>query len=143
MQLLAASFLNTAIISILVYSKSPVALPLLQRFSILNGDFEVPTHSCAHGTHAQPAEPCLLTIAVHVCALLWRWHAVQDFTSQWYSNVGVAIVATVAIQVVTMHALPVFNSYVRFPIRRACCRNRAVTQRDLVRHASHCLSQRA
>lgn len=59
---------------------------------------------------------------------------VQDFTSQWYSNVGVAIVATVAIQVITMHGRPIFNSYIRFPLRRVCCKNRAVTQRDLVHH---------
>ena len=55
-QLLVASFMNTALIAILVYSKSPVSLPVLQRFSILDGEY-------------------------------------TEFSSEWYSTVGVAIVA--------------------------------------------------
>lgn len=48
--------MNTALIAILVYSKSPVSLPVLQRFSILDGEY-------------------------------------TEFSSEWYSTVGVAIVA--------------------------------------------------
>jgi len=40
-QLFFASFCNTALIAILVYSRPPIDVPMLQAVSVLNGDFEV------------------------------------------------------------------------------------------------------
>jgi len=75
----------------------------------------------------------LLDIAYSSSLTLPVWYRlVQDFTPEWYPTVGAAIVSAVAMQVLAMQALPLGNTFVRFPLKRLCKRGGAVTQRELV-----------